>query len=556
MHISPAAIARLHPTQALAEPRALHGGPADARSSTPHIPRRPPLRGDEGATGGALGTFGPVHPERNPVCYGAEITDVPEKAEIVGRKQAKATLEWEARRILREVKTLQDTGNVFTKEEGSCLDQSRKALNGCREKGVEHPLVVQKTVRGEDGEERANHAILGLFGCGSMYCPHCADLQAAVRAADAQEGFLRWTSISRNHRVMTLTLTIPNAPYASRKEMVRIVKGSWRRVTSDRGGEEFRAILNHSGWLRVMEIMHKVKSGTCHPHFHIAIFFELSSELGEDEIIEFNLEISKKIHALWEKKVRSFVSKERGTNPEFANWMDLSKDIVQKPYIEEVIYGENKGKRGRIKGGVVAEICENTEAFARYVAKELAYTGEKLSRGGESVSWQGLLRLSYEGRKTSACQEQKMLGEMAGKAFIDHILCTYKERNWEWSRGKDRRNFLNNLRDITIEPPKDQPKKLLIVADGYAEDFSYALKNDLNFYRVLDKADLLPLVTNLERETHGAVRNVSYDEKTQERMWERFEKELKEAVSRMQEYAARKRMQKKIEKELGIIRLE
>lgn len=571
MHITPAAIVRLNPTQAQARPRDLQGGLVSAHSQNPQIQRRPPLEGGAMAQrGGALGTIGLSHPggwevEEDSKESGTSIwvEAGSEDFEPMGSQLAQATMRWEAKRLVRLTvgglqKNLQKfvDGSLYVettleRNRRELMEKVWKALNSCQTQGVENPLVVR---HGGAKEGQNHHSVMGLFGCGSGYCVHCARIEAAARAKDAYEGASRWTSLGRRFRIVTVTLTIPNAPYASRIEMIEIAKGAFRRLVSDHGGKQFRAILNHAGWLRVLEIMHKVNEGTCHPHFHLAIFVELDEELSEDDMDDFNLNISEKIHALWENKVRSFVAKKRTGDCNYGKWIDLNKEIIQKPYFEELKFGPEAGKKtGRIKGGVVAEVCKNNEAFARYLAKEMAFVGEKLSRNGKSMNWQGLLRISYKGNLAKATPEEKRLGALAGKAFIEHVITTHKVRSWEWSRGKDRKSFLNHLREITEELPEKEEKLPVIVAAGDKDDVAWAVNNDPEFHAALDRADQDPEGVNLEAKTGGVLRNVKNDEESQKRQWERFKKQLRDVVVRMQEGAKRSREKRQIQKELAAL---
>lgn len=397
--------------------------------------------------------------------------------------------------------------NALSDAEIAIMEKADRALGVCQTRGVDHPILVRN---GSGGT-----SVMGLFPCSrSNFCPHCANLAQAEHCNEALESFTRWTSWSENATILAATLTVPSVPNEERSEVFELLRATWREFTHS--GRRLGSVIDAKGYIKAVEIMYS--PGKCHPHLHVAFFVEGNGDEKPDH--ERELEMSRRIWAVWQESLVVAIKKMRAKRKRFASWIDITKkEIIKYPYIgtiEEVnAKGEVESFRDAVKGGVSVEMCRDKEKFARYMAKEMSLSSTKTGDG--SVHWTALATID---------------GTWAGAAYIDHIIMTYRQRMWDYSKG-----FKKWLKENTNEPEKEEKPDPVIIAESNSGDLFNSRRDEEASEKLdegLDEIARSPdKITEIGRLTAGVFRAVNTSEECQKILWERYKAELTYCAERL-----------------------
>lgn len=369
--------------------------------------------------------------------------DVPDDAELVGpnrqalihKKRFLALLRSFDTRLPRPEITYAlglERGRIFNADELKILGNSKKAVGSCRTTGIQMPALVEFSTR----ESRSVHKN-GLLGCDNKNCPHCSRTRATAHTAEAMDAFQRHVSLGGSVSAVVLTTPLTPSKYAHLSFILIdearkiIMNGRFSKSWKNLFGSEFHT-------LRVDEMMMSERGD--HAHQHQAFFHKVKPEGTE-------LENARKVYLVWNEAVCRAHAKLSIINPEEWSWVEESvrkneaavrfdklqyewipegiKLIVRPPY-EEIITKKTGETRMVVRGGVSFEFMRDGNAFAKYLAKEMAMSGDKISRSTsrDSYSLPGLLEIMPK-------------ENWARQAVIRYILLTYKRKMWSWScKGK------------------------------------------------------------------------------------------------------------------------
>lgn len=149
----------------------------------------------------------------------------------------------------------------------------KKSIRECGRGAIpgENVAIAVSEVEHPDGTKSRLATYRRLKSCGSshqcLYCARRKGLEAVKKIRRAAAGHLE-----RGGACWLVTLTIPRSPQDTERELLKIVKGAWKRLTQGRAGRHGALARGRGarGYHRIIEVsMPPRGSGRVDPHVHV-----------------------------------------------------------------------------------------------------------------------------------------------------------------------------------------------------------------------------------------------------------------------------------------------
>lgn len=132
---------------------------------------------------------------------------------------------------------------------------------------------IQLNTRVSNKTSEIRREVEQAYTCKYRYCPLCNYYRICsispqmVKSLDVQQ--------KKGHRILFLTLTVPNCQYSDIRETISKMNKAYHRLT------EQSFFKNVEAWIRTTEVTFNRK-GEAHPHFHIALAMNEKYFKGKD----------------------------------------------------------------------------------------------------------------------------------------------------------------------------------------------------------------------------------------------------------------------------------